>query len=383
MRITGVRTQLFEVDLWRPLGDANLPGGTTRAAHVAVQVDTDEGLTGVAIGGAGAAPVVRQLGEHIVGRDPRGVRGIWQHLMNVTFKGGNEGVAIAAIATLDVALWDLKAKANDEPLWRTLGGDSPQVTAYASGLDLPLDDTALGAYYERMAKLGMRAGKLKVGRDHADDLRRVGIMRDALSASDPRPVLAVDYNEYTTPTQAIRRMAEIEERFDIAWCEEPARRWDYRGLRRVSQSIRAAVATGENLAHVGQYMPLVANEAVDLVQIGHGTGGISGALQVAELAHAFELPVAMMSWPGDAVAHLAAVLPHHTMMEIIDAGMDTVLTKAHDVRDGMIFLSEDVPGTGLAIAEEQLDKHAVERVSAQAAGFPWGRAPTAGADLRL
>jgi L-alanine-DL-glutamate epimerase-like enolase superfamily enzyme len=176
-------------------------------------------------------------------------------------------------------------------------------------------------------------------------------------------------------------MADLEATYDIAWCEEPARRFDYRGLRRVSEQIRAAVATGENLAHVGHYMPLLLNEAVDLVQIGHGTGGITGAMQVAEVAHAFELPVAMMSCPGEVVAHAAAAMPHHTMMEVIDAGLDAVVHTSHQISDGSIVLSSDVPGTGLSVNEDAMARLGTEQISPEAAQFPWGRAANAGRTL--
>ena len=74
----------------------------------------------------------------LVGEDPRGVRGLWKKMVDRVFKGGNRGLAGSAVANLDIALWDLKAKLNDEPLWRTLGASSPRVKAYASGIDLCL-----------------------------------------------------------------------------------------------------------------------------------------------------------------------------------------------------------------------------------------------------
>ena len=72
-------------------------------------------------------------------------------------------------------------------------------------------------------------------------------MRDALARSGKQPELMIDVNEYWSPKQAIRYMNVIEQHFDITWIEEPARRWDVRGLKQVSDNIRAAVASGENL----------------------------------------------------------------------------------------------------------------------------------------
>ncbi len=260
---------------------------------------------------------------------------------------------------------------------RMLGASAPRVRVYASGIESPLTDDQLQSFYERMALRGINAGKLKVGLDQDQDLRRLGIMRDALAKSNKKPVLMIDSNEFWSAKQAIRHILAFEEQFDLFWVEEPARRWDYRGLRKVSRSVAAAVATGENLNHVGDYMPLIANEAVDVVQIGLGTSGITGAMQVADLAHAFELPVAMMNCPGSFMAHLAACLPNHMMMELVDAGRDAVFTHDYQIEDGWLVLGEQ-PGTGISFDKDKLEAHAVERPSPGAGPSPWGRRPGAG-----
>jgi L-alanine-DL-glutamate epimerase-like enolase superfamily enzyme len=281
------------------------------------------------------------------------VRGLWQRMVDVAFKGGNEGTLSLAISGIDCALWDLRAKWNGVPLWKELGATRNQVKAYASGLDSPLSDEELRDFYTRMAGQGIAAGKLKVGLHPDDDLRRLAIMQEALSVADPRPALMIDANEYWSPKQAIRRVREIERSFDLAWVEEPARRWDYRGLRQVSRGIASAVATGENLKSVDQFVPLIENEAVDVVQIGATTSGITGALKVAELAYALELPVSMMNCPGRFTAHLAAALPHHTMMEITDSGRDVAFTSTNTIEDGWIVLGDE-PGAGITFDEAKL-----------------------------
>lgn len=377
MKITGIRTQLYEYELSRSLGDANSPGGRTRACDLAVFIDTDEGLTGVTVGNPGARAHIHGLESLLLDRDPRGVRGMWKQMVDKVFKGGNEGAANDAISNIDVALWDLKAKAAGEPLWKTLGASSRYVNVYASGIESPLSDDELRSFYERMAQQGINAGKLKVGLDRESDLRRIGIMHDALATSGKTPILAIDSNEYWSAKQAIRHIRAFEQHFDLTWVEEPARRWDYRGLRKVSQSVNAAVATGENINHLGDFMPLVANEAVDIVQVGSGTSGITGAMQVADLAYAFELPVAMMNCPGNFMAHLAACIPNHMTMEVVDAGRDVVFTHADRIEDGRLVLS-DLPGLGIEFDNEKLDAHAVDKPSPGAGPSPWGRRRGAG-----
>lgn len=364
MRITGTSSVLYEYELTRPIADANKVTetgevrGMRRRADLAVFVSTDDGLEGVAIGPMLAIDALPSVASVIKGEDPRAVRGIWQKMIDASFKQGNEGSVSAAIAAIDNALWDLRAKANGVPLWKELGATTNRVRAYASGLDMSLSDEELGAYYARMAKMGVSAGKLKVGLDPDDDLRRIGVMQEALGGRSERPTLLLDANEYWSAKQAIRRLTEIESEFDIAWCEEPVGRRDTRGLRRVSRAIRAAVATGENLKDVRDFATLVAQEAVDVVQVNVNVAGITAALRAADLAYAHELPVSLMNSAGRYGAHLAAALPHHAMMEVLDVGRDAVFTFDSRIEDGWIVLGE-APGSGITFDQELLERHSV------------------------
>jgi L-alanine-DL-glutamate epimerase-like enolase superfamily enzyme len=373
MKITGVRTTLYEIKLKRPIGDANGPLGQTHMASVAVFIDTDEGISGVSVGGAGARGHIHSMVQNLlVGRDPRGVRGLWKRMIDAVFKGGNRGLVGDALGTIDVALWDLKAKLNGEPLWKTLGASTRCVKAYASGLDMPLSDDELRTYYEGMARLGISAGKLKVGLDQEADLRRVGIMQEALATSGKEPVLTIDSNEYWSPKQAIRYIQRIEQDYDLTWVEEPARRWDYRGLRKVSQAVRAAVATGENLDDISDFAPLISNEAVDVVEVGQGTSGITGSMMIAEMAYGNDLPVALMNCPANYTAHLAAALPNHLMMEVLNAGRDVLMHVDNHIEDGRIILGDE-PGLGITFDEDKLAAATVEAPSPQASVGSWGR----------
>ena len=372
MQISNVRTQLYEFELSRPLGDANSPGGRSKTCDLALFIDTDKGLTGVCVGSAGARESICALAPLLVGRDPRGVRGLWKTMVDKVFKGGNEGLANDAIGTLDAALWDLKAKISQEPLWKTLGASTRYVKLYASGIEFCLSDQELKDFYEGKARQGISAGKLKVGLDRESDLRRLGIMSGALATTGKTPVLMIDSNEYWSPSQAIRTISYFEQHYDLTWVEEPARRWDYRGLRKVSQGVRAGVATGENLNDLSNYLPLISNQAVDVVQIGVGTSGITGAMQVADLAYAFELPVSMMNCPGNFMGHLAACLPNHWMMEYVDAGRGKPLIVDSRVEDGYLVLG-DAPGLGLSFDEEKLNRYAVDNPSPGSSPSPWGR----------
>ena len=376
MYITDVRTVVFEHELSRPLGDVNSPAGRSLTSGLAVYVDTNEGITGLGLGSPIGRTHVQSLAKRLIGCDPRGVRGLWKRMMDLVFKLGPVGPIATGLSALDLALWDLKAKANSEPLWRTLGSDRPRVRAYASGLDSPLPDDELHAYYAGMAARGVSAGKLKGGANPQDDLRRLGIMRDALATSGKRVDLMLDVNEYWTPKEAIRRVREIERSFDLTWIEEPARRWDATGLRQVSDGVAAAVASGENLRHPGEFLHLIDHRAIDVFQVGSDTCGITGALVVADMVYGIERPVSVMNSPGSFMAHAAAAMPNHTMLEVLGAGRDALFDIDIRIEDGWLVLGER-PGLGIEFDSGLLSAHTVEQASPEASASPWGRRPGA------
>jgi L-alanine-DL-glutamate epimerase-like enolase superfamily enzyme len=174
-------------------------------------------------------------------------------------------------------------------------------------------------------------------------------------------MLTVDSNEYWSPKQAIRHLSELETHFDLTWIEEPARRWDYEGLRLVSQNVKAAVATGENINDLGDFMALIANQAIDIVEVGSGTSGITGARQVANMAYAYELPVCLMNCPGEFMAPLGAALPNHLALEVVDPGREPCFTTDNYIEDGWIHMG-DTPGLGITVDEEKLAAIEVDEI---------------------
>ena len=380
MKITGVKSTLYLYNLSRRMGDANSPSGRTRGTGCIVELQTDAGLTGIGLGGGGVRPQIEALVEGVLaGQDPRSPQGLWTRMAGKHFKGGHDGLVNDAIAVLDMAVWDLKAKANDEPLWKTLGGSKSGALGYASGLDLPLSDVEMQAWYSTMAtQYGLRGGKLKVGLDQDADLRRLGLMRDALKQAEDDPMLIIDANEYWSPKQAIRKVREFEEEYDLTWVEEPARRWDFLGLRRIKDAVRTAVCAGENLDTLGDFLPYFHHRSADIIQASCGMGGITPALQLADAAFAFELPVTLGNSPGLIHTHLATVMPNFMTMEIADVEpVDGVFTSDVRVEDGWA-IPGDKPGLGIEIDRGALERQAIERVPKGAGPSPFGRRPGAG-----
>src|SRR3954465_15267516 len=287
MKITGYRT-LQTVHHWgRPVGDVNghIESGITEVPLVIV--DTDAGVSGV---GMGSHQDLARLFPAIEGEDPRGVTALYDRMLARGFKASHAGATFGGIGTFDMALWDIKAKAAGEPLWRLLGGRDRFVPGYASGLDIALDDARLATFYEEFAERGYVAGKLKGGLDLDADLRRLEVLTEVLSANTARPGLMLDANESWHLKQAVHYVSCIEERFDLLWIEEPVRRWDAQAHKRLSGAVRCAGATGENLPGIEQFRPFFEAGAPDIVQAG-AIWGITHFLRLALAASAHDLPV--------------------------------------------------------------------------------------------
>lgn len=351
MKITGYRCLRTFHDWGRPVGDVNGVIGSGVTEVPVVLLETDEGLTGV---GTGSTHDIDRLFPALEGEDPRAVGSLYDRMLAQVFKAGHSGATFGGIGALDMALWDLKSKIAGEPLWRLLGARDRFVAGYASGLEIALDDDELAAFYASMADRGFTSGKLKGGRDVDTDIRRLGIMGDALGRNTPRPALMLDANESWNLKQAVRYVSAIEDKLDLTWIEEPLRRWDAAGHARLSRSVRAAVATGENLTGLEQFAPLFDQGAVDIVQTG-SVWGITHFLRVAFAAHSRNLPVSPVGMTANpAVAHAAASVPNHLSAEVQDLGSPFGITIDQEFADGGVVLG-DTPGNGLTVDESAID----------------------------
>lgn len=349
MKVTGYRSLLTTHEWGRLTGDANgvMPEPRTDV-HLLV-LETDSGLEGVGVGAHGD---IDRVFDAVVGEDPRAVTALYDRMLGRVFKTGHAGATFGAIGAIDMALWDLKAKAAGEPLWRTLGARDRYVPGYASGLDIALDDEALVGLYERYAERGFRAAKLKGGHDLAHDLRRLLAVREVLTRNSSRPALMLDANESWNRTQAVRYLSELERSVDLAWIEEPVRRWDAAGHASIRQHVRTAVATGENLTGLEQYRPLLDADAVDIVQVGN-VWGITHFLRVAAVAHSRDLPVSPVSYHANPLAHAAAAIPNHLSFEVQHLHSPVGIEIDQEFMDGGIVLGDE-PGIGIRIDENRI-----------------------------
>ena len=351
MRVTGYRTLSSRHHWQRAVGDVN---GHIEDAVTEVPIliiETDEGVEGV---GIGSHADLDRLFPAIVGEDPRAVSALFDRMLAAVFKAGHGGATYGGVATIDAALWDIKAKLAGEPLWRLLGGRDRFVPAYASGLDIALSDDEIATFYGAFADRGYVAGKLKGGLDPDADLRRLRVLEEVLARNTARPGLMLDANESWQVKQAVRYVSALEEHVDLLWVEEPLRRWDAVGHARLSAGIRSAVATGENLTGVEQFRPLFDAGAPDIVQAG-AIWGVTHMLRLATVAAARDLPISPVGYNANpAVAAAMAAVPNHLTTEVQALDFAPGVIVDHEFADGGIVIGDE-PGGGIRIDETAIE----------------------------
>lgn len=355
MRVTGVQTTLLSNQGLHARRDEHGRTHEAPAPLYLLELMTDEPWIGIAVArGDVLAPAQTLARELLIGEDPRAVTALWHKLTKTLASSRASQPAHAAASLLDIALWDLKSKANREPLWKTLGGSRPRVPVHASGCVISDSHDSLRDYYNGLAReYGFRAAKLHVGVDLPADLQCLALMQQALRVDGSEPALIIDVAERWSAKDAIRSVREIERHFDLAWVEAPTRMHDFLGLKRVTNAIRSAVCGGEGLAGLSQFFPHLHQRALDIIQLDTACVGITGAMQLADAAFGLELPVVLCTSPGNLNVALAGALPNVVSLEVCDPASATgALISDVCIQDGWA-LAGDAHGHGVSVIRGQ------------------------------
>lgn len=354
MKVTDVRF------LHYPLGPYDPPFHNAvtsfRAKRMAfVEVHTDEGLIGTAPTLTNGR-LLELLKPQVVGEDPLDSSRVWHKMFVGWRKPVAKGEMIAAIGSIDNALWDLRGKLLGQPVYRLLGGHRSRVPVYASG-GYYADGKGLDELAAEMAgyvATGYRAVKMKVGAlKVADDVRRVEVVREAIG---PDCGLMIDANGAWGRSDAIRFVRAVEH-CDLTWVEEPCWPDDLAGSTEIRQAVGIPIAGGEIEFTRWGFRDLIDSRAVDIVQADPETcGGLSEWVKVAAYASAHHLPVAPHGYQ-----HLGA-----TATAAVDNGQIVEsLDDLHPWRREFIaplklengeFVLPEAPGLGIEIDHAALEK---------------------------
>ncbi len=351
----------FTIPTDEPESDGTLEWDSTTMVLVEAHAGDCTGL-GYTYGDVSVGKFVESnLVDVVRGRDAMSVPGSWAAMRHEIRNAGAQGVGSMAMAAVDTALWDLKARLLDLPLASALGAFHDEVPVYGSGGFTSYSDERLARQLGGWAAQGIPRVKMKVGRDPQRDPKRARVAREAVGDDVE---LMVDANGAYTRKQALYWAQRFAHDFAVTYLEEPVSSDDLEGLRLLRDRAPAnvAIAAGEYGWDIFYYQRMLEAEAVDIVQADvTRCAGITELLRISALAKARCLPFS---------GHCAPALHAHAACAIEPL---IHLEYFHDhVRiEGMLFegtlepvdgaLRPDLgrPGNGLELRRSEAERWAV------------------------
>ncbi|HWJ73277.1 MAG TPA: mandelate racemase/muconate lactonizing enzyme family protein [Kaistia sp.] len=359
-----------------------------------VRIDTDEGIVGYgeANPDAGAGSIVgliNDLKHELIGEDPRNVDYCWDKLRrNHVFSGAQSGIFLIALSGIEIALWDIAAKAAGQPLYRMFGGKyRDKVRLYADcgdGDDASGSPAGCAARAKRMVAEGFTALKFDIDNlkhpakfdemnptANAAEIRtmveRVAAVRQAVG---PDIDLCIDLHaRYDVPSAS--RIAWEMEPFNLLWLEEPIPAENVDALRQVRNRSRTPICIGENLYTRWGFREALQQQVCDVIMPDvPKCGGLSESRKIAQLAETYYIPFAphLVSSPLGTMAtcHVCASVPNFLVLEwhaleereVWDSYVKLPKGAKSIVENGHIVIPE-VPGIGVELDMDNVRRHAV------------------------
>ena len=365
MKISHIHSQILVLPEADPL--ANSPENPNAARPVVtLQIGTDDGIEGIAVTFYGGAithslkAAVDDLGALTIGEDPLRLEVIIAKLRAAAGGSGPGGMFTLALSAIDIALWDIRGKALNQPLWKLLGGARERVATYASGSlrrNLSLDEVAIAA--RRLKEKGFREAKMQLAlpgaTSPAKEVERAKTLREALG---PDIKLMCDINQRWRPEEAIDIGRRVEDAgVGLFWLEDVTTHDDYAGLARVNAALATPICGGELVYGLVPFRHMIEARSVDYVMIDLiRVGGITQWMKVAGMAEAFNLPVVSHVVP-EIHSHLVAAVPNGLTVEYM-GWMLKLFDGVAALDNGELVLS-DRPGLGLVFNQETIKRFGV------------------------
>ena len=363
MNVIRLETAVYRIPTDRPEADGTFAwDATTMLLVEAIAASGQRGL-GFSYGAASAAGLVRELlVPVVVGCAIADVRIAWAAMVRAVRNAGRPGLAATAISAVDIALWDLKARAAAQPLFRLLGPHRAAVPIYGSGGFTSYSERELTEQLAGWIAQGIPRVKMKVGKDWGvkpdEDVARVRAARRAIG---PEPELFVDANGAYATKQAIAVAQRFAEH-GVTYFEEPVSSDHLDQLAFVRRHVPMAVAAGEYGYDPWYFRDMLRNGAVDILQADATRClGITGFLEAAALAFGFAVPFSAHTAPaihasvGCAVPEIAHVEYFHDHARIEQMLFDG----APQPIGGCLRPDPERPGLGLDLKRADAERYAV------------------------
>jgi L-alanine-DL-glutamate epimerase-like enolase superfamily enzyme len=343
-----------------PESDGTLAWESTTIVLVQARAGGERGI-GYSYADAAAGPLIAHtLRDVVIDRDACDVPAAWWAMVGAVRNVGRPGLASHAIAAVDVALWDLKAKLLGVSVADLLGRAHDAVPVYGSGGFTSYSDERLADQLAGWVEQGIPRVKMKLGRDPGADRRRLRAARDAIG---PNAELMVDANGAFAPKEALR-WADIYAELGVTWLEEPVSSDDLPGLRLVRDRAPAgmAITAGEYGYDLAYFERMLDAGAVDVLQADvTRCAGITELLRVGAVCQAHGVTLSAHTAPSIHAHACAAIGPlehleyFHDHVRIEHMLFDGVL----EPRDGALCADRARPGLGLDVKPAAVAQHAV------------------------
>ncbi|MDU0315049.1 mandelate racemase/muconate lactonizing enzyme family protein [Phycicoccus sp. M110.8] len=357
-RIRHVALSSVVLQLPTPISDAKVLTGRqkpmTEVVLLFAEIATEQGHSGTGFsyskraGGPAQFAHAKEVADGLLGEDPNDIAKVYDKLLWAGASIGRSGVATQALAAIDIALWDLKARRADLPLSKLIGSHRDSVRTYnTSGGFLHASIEEVKERASQSVAAGIGGIKIKVGQpDTRRDLQRLTAVREHLGDGVP---LMVDANQQWDRATALRFGRAVED-LGLVWIEEPLDAYDAEGHAQLAAALDTPIATGEMLSSVAEHVRLIEARAADIIQPdAPRVGGITPFLRLAALADHAGLQLAP-HFAMEIHLHLAACYPREPWVEHFE-WLDPLFNERLETRDGRMVVP-DRPGLGFTLSEQ-------------------------------